>query len=124
MKAEAESSAPSPAREVPREAAIVDRHSEITGTLHSQGNVVVEGCFQGEIEAREAVWVEKGAEIQAQLRANDVVISGSFNGEIVGQRRVQIAASATISGEIKTPVLIVEEGSTVNCRFAMSRSGR
>jgi cytoskeletal protein CcmA (bactofilin family) len=105
-------------------AAVIDKISEIKGTLHSQGNVLIEGHFQGEIEAKETVWVEKGAQTQAQLRANDAVISGSFDGEIVCQHRLQIAASATISGEIKTPVLVVEEGATVNCRFSMTRSRR
>lgn len=122
----ADVSAPQPAVVPPNRdaAAIVDKKSEITGTLHSQGNVVIEGCFQGEIEAKETVWVEKGAQTQAQLRANDVIISGTFNGEIVCQHRVQIASTATISGEIKTPVLVIEEGATVNCRFTMSRTRR
>jgi cytoskeletal protein CcmA (bactofilin family) len=104
-------------------AAVVDQKSEIKGTLHSQGNVLVEGCFEGEIEAKETVWVEKGAQTQAQLRATDVIVSGTFNGEIDCRRRLQIAATATISGEIKTPVLVIEEGATVNCRFSMTRSG-
>jgi len=105
-------------------AAVIDRKTDITGTLHSQGHVLIEGLFQGEIEAKETVWVEDGAQTQGQIRANDAVISGSFDGEIVCQHRLQIAASATISGEIKTPVLVIEEGATVNCRFSMARAGR
>ncbi len=105
-------------------AAVIDKKSEITGTLHSQGNVLIEGGFQGEIEAKETVWVEKGAQVQAQLNANDVIISGTFNGEIDCKHRLHIASTATISGEIRTPVLVVEEGSTVNCRFSMTRSQR
>ncbi|MCC7352203.1 MAG: polymer-forming cytoskeletal protein [Anaerolineae bacterium] len=105
-------------------AAVVDKLSEIKGTLHSKGNVLIEGIFQGEVEAKETVWVEKGAQTKAQIRANDAVISGSFDGEAECQHRLQIAATATISGEIKTPVLVVEEGATVNCRFSMTRPGR
>ncbi len=105
-------------------AAIVDKRSEITGTLHSQGNVLIEGNFQGEIEAKATVWVEQGAQTKGQLCANDVVISGAFDGEINCQHRLQVASSASIQGEIKTPVLVIEEGSTVNCRFKMTRAGR
>ena len=104
-------------------AAVIDKKSEIKGTLHSQGNVLIEGSFQGEIEAKETVWVEKGAQTKAQLHANDVIVSGSFDGEIACLHRLQIAATASISGEIKTPMLVVEEGATVNCRFKMTRSG-
>lgn len=105
-------------------AAVIDKNSEITGTLHSQGNVLVEGCFQGEIEAKETVWVERGAQTQGQLRANDGIVAGSFSGEIACQHRLHITATASISGEIKTPVLVIEGGATVNCRFSMTRAGR
>lgn len=104
-------------------AAVIDTKSKIKGTLHTEGNVLIEGCFQGEIDAQETVWVEKGSQTEAQLRANDVIISGSFNGEVDCRHRLQVAATATVSGEIKTPVLVIEEGATVNCRFSMARSG-
>jgi cytoskeletal protein CcmA (bactofilin family) len=121
----ATTSAPAQPPEPQREgAAIVDKRSEITGTLHSKGNVLIEGNFQGEIEAKETVWVEQGAQTKGQLCANDVVISGAFDGEINCQHRLQVTSSASIQGEIKTPVLVIEEGSTVNCRFKMTRAGR
>ena len=86
--------------------------------------MLVEGCFQGEIEAKETVWVERGATAKGQLRASAAVISGTFDGEADCQQRLQITQSATVSGEIKTPMLIIEEGATINCRFSMTRSGR
>ncbi len=104
-------------------AAVVDRKTEITGTLHSSGNVLVEGRFHGEIEANETVWVDKGAQSDGQIRAAAAVISGAVDGQIECGDRLQIAATAVISGEIKTPILVIEEGATVNCRFSMARSG-
>lgn len=118
------SPAPPPASHVNREAAaILDRNTDLTGTLHSKRNVLVEGCFQGEIEAKETIWVEPGASTEGQLRSNDAVISGSVDGQVECQHRLQITKSATVSGEIKTPVLIIEEGATINCRFTMARPG-
>ncbi len=102
-------------------AAVIDKNSEIKGTLRSQGDVLIEGCFQGEIEAKATVWVDKGAQTEAQLHANDVIVSGSFNGEIVCLHRLQMTSTASIEGEIKTPVLVIEDGATVNCRFNMTR---
>ncbi len=104
------------------DAAVVDRKTEITGTLHSSGNVLIEGRFHGEIEANETVWVEQGAESDGQLRASAAVISGAVDGQIDCGRRLQIAASAVVSGEIKTPLLVIEDGATVNCRFSMTRT--
>lgn len=123
-KTTAKPEAPVTAIPVNREAAaVIDTKSKIKGTLHTEGNVLVEGVFEGEIDARETVWVEKGSQTDAQLRANDVIISGSFNGEVDCRHRLQIAATATVSGEIKTPVLVIAEGATINCRFSMTRSG-
>lgn len=102
-------------------AAVVDRKTDITGTLHSSGNVLIEGRFHGEVEANETVWVENGAQSDGQLRALEAVISGAVDGQIDCGRRLQIAASAVVSGEIKTPVLVIEDGATVNCRFSMTR---
>ncbi|MGE5601660.1 MAG: bactofilin family protein [Nitrososphaerales archaeon] len=120
----APAAADTPAPPVPREAAaVVDRKTEITGTLHSSGNVLIEGRFHGEVEANETVWVEKGAQSDGQLRAAAAVISGAVDGQIECGVRLQIAASAVVSGEIKTPILVIEEGATVNCRFSMTRAG-
>ena len=112
-----------PAPPVARDAAaVIDRQTEITGTLHSSGNVLIEGRFHGEVEANATVWIEKGAQSDGQLRASDVVISGAVDGQIDCRSRLQIASSAVVNGEIKTPILVIEDGATVNCRFSMARS--
>lgn len=103
--------------------AVIDSNSSIDGTFRSRGNVLVEGSFHGQLEADKTVLVARGAQIQAQLRASDTIVCGSFDGEIVCERLLKIASTATISGEIKTPVLVIEEGATVNCRFTMARAG-
>jgi cytoskeletal protein CcmA (bactofilin family) len=104
-------------------AAVIDDKTEITGNLKSAGNVLIEGRFHGEVEATETIWVEPRAQSDGQLRANDAVISGAVDGEIDCRRRLQIAATAVVSGEIKTPILVIEDGATVNCRFSMTREG-
>jgi cytoskeletal protein CcmA (bactofilin family) len=117
--------APAPAPVLQRDsAAVVDKNSELSGKLHSKGNVLIEGVFQGEVEAQGTVLVERDALTEAKLCANDVIVSGSFDGEIECQHRLQITATASIKGEINTPILVVEDGSTVNCRFKMTRTER
>ena len=76
------------------------------------------------LRLKETVLVERDSLTEAKLCANDVIVSGSFDGEIECQHRIQITATASIKGEINTPILVVEDGSTVNCRFKMSRTGR
>ena len=101
-------------------AAVLDRNTRIQGTLHSDGNVLVEGTFEGDMEARETILVEKDASVKGHFLANDVIVSGSFDGEAVCQNKFRVTPSGSVTGQINTQVLVVEEGSTVNCRFSMA----
>ena len=102
-------------------AAVLDRNTRIKGTLHSDGNVLVEGSFEGDMEARETILIEKDASVTGQVLANDVIVSGSFDGDAVCQGRFRVTPDGSVTGQINTRVLVVEEGSTVNCRFSMER---
>jgi len=103
---------------------VIDRNTRLTGTLQSDGNVLIEGSFDGEIEAKETILIERNAQAKGQLRASNVIVSGSFDGEIVCQNRFRVTPTGSIKGEINTSVLVVEDGSTVNCRFVMPRGER
>lgn len=105
-------------------AAVLDRNTRIQGTLQSEGNVLVEGSFDGDMEARETILVEKEASVKGHLLANDVIVSGLFDGEAVCQHRFRVTPGGSVSGQINTQVLVIEEGSTVNCRFTMARERR
>lgn len=107
-----------------RVAAVLDRNTRIQGTLQSEGNVLVEGSFDGDMEARETILVEKEASVKGHLLANDVIVSGLFDGEAVCQHRFRVTPGGSVSGQINTQVLVIEEGSTVNCRFTMARERR
>ena len=122
----------SPARQQPTDApvlrrddaAVLDHNTQLTGTLLSEGNVLIEGSFEGEMDAKEMIVVEKDASAEGKLRATDVIVSGTFDGEVICQNRLWVRPGGSISGEINTSVLVIEEGSTVNCRFVMSREER
>ena len=105
-------------------AAVLDGNSRLKGTLHSQGNVLIEGSFEGEMEAKETILVQKDAKAKGQLLAENVIVSGVFDGEAVCQGQFHVTPTGSIAGEINTRILVVEEGSTVNCRFIMSHDRR
>ncbi|MFN2165805.1 MAG: polymer-forming cytoskeletal protein [Anaerolineae bacterium] len=53
-----------------------------------------------------------------------MIVSGSFDGKAVCRSQFRVTPTGSITGEINTHILVVEEGSTVNCRFTMPREGR
>lgn len=118
---QSQSTTPSLSRDA---AAVLDVNSRLQGTLHSQGSVLIEGSFEGEMEAKETILVQKDAQAKGQLLAENVIVSGSFDGEAVCQGQFHVTPTGSIAGEINTRILVVEEGSTVNCRFIMSHDRR
>ena len=119
------SSLPAPAFDQTHEsAAVLDRNTRIQGTLHSDGNVLIEGSFDGDMEALETIMVEKEASVTGHVLANDVIVAGIFDGEAVCQHQFRVMPGGSVAGQINTQVLVVEEGSTVNCRFTMTRERR
>lgn len=119
------SSLPAPEFDLAREsAAVLDRNTRIQGTLHSDGNVLIEGSFAGDMEARATIMVEKDASVTGTVLANDVIVSGLFDGEAFCQRQFRVTPGGSVAGQVNTRVLVVEDGSTVNCRFTMTRERR
>lgn len=101
-------------------AAMVAKDSAFTGTLKSNSNLCIEGSFDGELEAKETVFVASGAHVKADVRATDVIVAGSLDGTVAASGRFHVMPSAQVSGQIKSAVLVIDQGSHVNCRFAMS----
>lgn len=100
-------------------AAMVAKDSAFSGTLKSNSNLCIEGNFDGELEAKETVFVAQGAHVKADIHASDVIVAGSLDGTVTASGRFHAMPSAQVSGQIKSAILVVDQGSHVNCRFAM-----
>lgn len=104
-------------------ATTVAKDTSFSGTLKSDGNLCIEGSFDGELEAQVTIFIAEGAHVKADVRASDVIIAGTLDGTVNASGRFHAMPSATVSGEINSAILIVEQGSHVNCRFAMKPRG-
>lgn len=104
-------------------ATTVGKDTSFNGTLKSDGNLYIEGNFDGELEARSTIFIAGGARVKASVRAADVIIAGTFDGAADASARFHAMPSARVTGEINTAVLVVEQGSQINCRFTMKPRG-
>ena len=100
-------------------ATTVAKDTAFSGTLKSDGNLCIEGNFDGELEASATVFVAETANVKANIRATDVIVAGTIEGTVHAGDRFQAMPSARVSGEINSKTLVVEQGSRVNCQFAM-----
>ncbi len=100
-------------------ATMVAKDSSFSGMLKSNSHLFIEGEFEGELEARETIVVADGARVKADVRAMDVIIAGTLDGKVQARGRFHAMPTSHVTGEIQSAVLVVDQGSEINCRFAM-----
>jgi cytoskeletal protein CcmA (bactofilin family) len=92
--------------------------SSITGKLLLDNPTRIDGRLEGEIVATTQLTIGETAEITAQIEAPSVLVFGRVTGGI-SAKRIEIRAPAKIVGDLISPVLVVEEGSVLNCHCFM-----
>jgi cytoskeletal protein CcmA (bactofilin family) len=106
-----------------RNATTVARDTAFSGSLKSNTNLLIEGQFEGQLEARDTIFIAQGAEVKADVRASDVIVAGVLDGTVDASGRFHVMPSAQVAGEINTAILVVDQDSHVSCRFKMKPRG-
>jgi cytoskeletal protein CcmA (bactofilin family) len=89
--------------------ALLGYGTKISGKLHFEGSVRVDGDLDGEIESKE-ITIGESAVVTAQIRADSIVVCGKVEGDITASRRIEIRSTAKVSGDVTAPTLIIREG--------------
>jgi cytoskeletal protein CcmA (bactofilin family) len=97
-------------------AAHLDRGTKISGKLHFEGPVRIDGNIDGEIDGKE-ITIGESAVATAQIRGDSIVVCGKVKGEITATQRIEIRPTAKIVGNITAPKLIVVCQRTVQARL-------
>jgi cytoskeletal protein CcmA (bactofilin family) len=99
--------------------------SILTSDCHFQGRMIckgisrIGGLIQGEIHSEGVLIIEKGANVEAIVQADEVVVQGNIKGKIEISQRIEFSPTGTFSGELKTPVLFVADGARLNGQLTM-----
>ena len=80
------------------------------GHLKSDGNVRIDGYFDGCIETAGNLIVGETAKVVAEITANNVQVWGAVKGKIWASGRLEILPSGRVWGEIKVTSLLIDEG--------------
>jgi cytoskeletal protein CcmA (bactofilin family) len=92
------------------------------GRYRSERGVRIQGNARGSIESRQYIFVEGGAEVEADLSAEDITVAGSFNGKIECRRRLEITSTGKVQGQVQTTLLVVHEGGVIDGELHMRGS--
>jgi cytoskeletal protein CcmA (bactofilin family) len=99
-------------------AGFLDNQTGITGRLHFAGMLRLDGIFQGTISADGILLVGEKASIHAEIKVGEIEIAGRVYGNIEA-KRVEILETGFVQGDVRTPVLVMEPGSTLDGRMSM-----
>jgi cytoskeletal protein CcmA (bactofilin family) len=89
------------------------------GRYRSERGVRIQGNARGSIESRQYIFVEAGAQVEAELSAEDITVSGDFKGKISCRRRLEVTGSGKIQGQVQTALLVVQEGGALDGELNM-----
>jgi len=90
----------------------------VEGTLHSEGDIQIDGRIEGNIKSGSLTIGEK-AVINGELVAKEIIVRGRVIGSIRGYK-VQLSSTSHVEGDILHNALAVESGAFFdgNCRHA------
>ncbi|MCL6430019.1 MAG: polymer-forming cytoskeletal protein [Anaerolineae bacterium] len=93
------------------------------GRLTSDGNVRVDGVFEGTIETAGNVIIGEQARVMADIVANGVQVWGAIKGNITATGRLEILSSGRVWGDIKVAALLIDEGGVFRGQCVMQGNG-
>jgi cytoskeletal protein CcmA (bactofilin family) len=124
-------SAPAPRREddrVRREGEVVQtligKGSEFDGKLTFEGQVHIEGKFNGQIHTKDTLVVGQSARVTAEITAGTVVINGTVEGNIKAATLIEIHATGRVKGNLEAPALSIEKGAIFDGSSKMEAGGK
>ncbi len=80
----------------------------VTGTIISNGEIIIEGTIEGEVRARK-ITIKNNATITGELVSEELIIHGKVNG-IVRGINILLASDCILNGEILHETLSIESG--------------
>ena len=75
---------------------------KVKASIEGGGSLIIGGYFEGDISIENTVFIEKGAKVNATIKAKDIKISGDFEGTIYAANAVEITSSGKFQGLINS----------------------
>ncbi len=96
--------------EAPRIRTRLGADTVLKGTLRFRESVEISGKLEGKIIAEGYLFVRDGAEIRADIRAQDIIVAGTVHGNIEALHRLEILETGRIYGNVRTAQFRVADG--------------
>src|SRR5436190_9226923 len=82
----------------------------IEGEVTSDEDVIVQGTLRGKLVAKEAVTIEHGGIVEADIAGGPVTVAGAVTGNINSSDRVDLQNGAKVVGNVKATRITIADG--------------
>jgi cytoskeletal protein CcmA (bactofilin family) len=98
---------------------VIGLETRVSGEIRGEEDLIVKGRVDGKIHLSQALTVEKGAIVQADVDVRNLVVSGTLVGSITASESVRLLATARVVGNLASPRVIMESGAAYRGRVDM-----
>ncbi|QRK11211.1 bactofilin BacM [Archangium violaceum] len=89
---------------------LLGKGSEFEGKLTFEGQVRIDGKFNGQIFTKDVLVIGDGARVQAEINAGTVIINGTVEGNVRASQLIELHAPARVKGNLESPALTMDRG--------------
>ena len=82
----------------------------IEGEIVSDEDIAVHGVVRGKLESKDAIAIEQGATVEADVSGSSVTVGGHLTGNVQASDRVVIATGARVVGDVKAARFTIQDG--------------
>jgi len=91
---------------------VISQGITIEGEITSEEEVIVQGTVRGKLDVQDAVVIEQGATVEADVTATSIAVAGQVTGNVVASDRVDLQAGGKLIGDVKTARLTIADGAS------------
>jgi cytoskeletal protein CcmA (bactofilin family) len=84
----------------------------IEGELTSDEDVLIQGTLRGKLVSKDAVSVETGAIVEADIAASSLSVGGHVTGNVTATDRVDLMPGGKLIGDVKASRLTIADGAS------------
>ena len=86
----------------------------VMGRLRGEGDVRVEGVFEGEIDLDGDVSLGATSNVVAPVRGRSVEIEGELVGNVTAERDLTVRAGGRVRGDVRAARLAIDDGAIID----------
>lgn len=101
------------------EETVIAHGVRMEGDFVSQGDVLIEGDVNGNIQTAGDLRVGSAAKIKADVIAKNAIIGGEIRGNMLVSGRLEVLETAKIIGDVTAAVLSIMAGASINGKITM-----